>query len=211
MKVIGSAETFGVYDEVFSPEEMALLWQYVQDAEYSMPHAGNWMKVWRLNDSMAMGGTPHYYSRRPFNNALDIIAYYAEKFAERHSFLDEWHEMSIRPYLYPRNTKLSWHNDLGYSGAIIFYVHPYWSSSWGGELMIAQTPPGGSFAAPHLDRTGQDKFLELFGMGQYITAKPNRAVITAPGVWHQINRVDADAGDHIRASIVCFFLKDVKR
>lgn len=209
MKLIGSSEKFGVYDEVFTPEEQKMLWQYVQDADYTTPHAGKWTKVWRLNDALVMGGTPSYYSHRPFGNALDLITFYAEKFADRHDFLTEWSEISIRPYLYPRNTKLSWHNDAGYAGALIFYVHPYWSSSWGGELMIAQTPPGG-FTAPHLDRADQDRFLEMFGMGQYISAKPNRAVITGANVWHAINRVDADAGDNIRASIVCFFMKDKK-
>ena len=51
----------------------------------------------------------------------------------------------------------------------------------------------------------EDKFLSAHGFGTYVTCKPNRLVLTRPGVWHSINRVDDDAGDHCRASVVGFF------
>ena len=53
----------------------------------------------------------------------------------------------------------------------------------------------------------EDKFLEHYGCGHYITCKPNRLVFTKGGVWHSVNRVDKDAGDHVRMTIVAFFIK----
>lgn len=44
------------------------------------------------------------------------------------------------------------------------------------------------------------------GMGVYIAPKPNRCVMTGPGVWHGVNRIDPDAGDNVRVSVVAFLV-----
>jgi len=206
--MIKSTETsdFVVYDDVLEQEQFLSVWQAVQAEDYSMPHIGGWSKVWRLTDGSCIGSKNYETENAPFNNYMDLMLFLVKNAAAASpQIITNWKTLTLRSYLYPRGTKLSWHNDLGYEGAAIFYIHPEWGSTWGGELMIASTPPGFSLPAPHLDHKEEDKFLSLHGMGTYITAKPNRLVVTRPGVWHSINRVDDDAGDHCRATIVGFF------
>lgn len=208
MHLVGSSSKFVVYDNVMPENEWASVWKYVETENYSFPHIGKWEKVWRLTDAMPMAGPCFDHSKRPFHNALDLVHFYVTKTAERHPEIvgTEWNEIHFRSYLYPRGTKLSWHNDNGYEAAAIFYSHPKWGASWGGELMIAETPPE-TEQIMSLDRSSEDRLINSIAMGQFIGAKPNRLVITTKNVWHSINRVDIDAGDNIRNTIVAFFKK----
>ncbi|MHA2043213.1 MAG: 2OG-Fe(II) oxygenase [Candidatus Thorarchaeota archaeon] len=203
---------FSIYDDVMTDEEFKKTWEYVQEEEYVYTHVSNWIKVWRLNDGRPVGSRSYKLSDAPYNNGLDlVIAKVLEGAESNKHLLGDWDEIHFRSYLYPRGTKISWHNDFAYTGACIFYTHPRWSSTWGGELMISEIPteiPDAPDVAPHLDHRWEDAVLEAYGMGNYITAKPNRMVFTAGSVWHGVNRVDDDAGDNSRCSIVCFFKKN---
>lgn len=202
---LAETEEFAIYDEVFEPDQFANVWAAVQNEQYLTPHVNGWAKVWRLTDGEPIGGIEYDSSAAPFGNYMDAMKSLMESVAQAHpALVSGWSNLSLRSYLYRRETKLSWHNDLGYLGAAIFYAHPYWASTWGGELMLAKTREHVN-VNPHLDHTKEDEFLAKLGVGTYITAKPNRLVLTKGGVWHQINRVDADAGDHVRASVVGFF------
>jgi len=195
-----------VYDEVLSQEQFRAVWIAVQQEKFVIPHIGSWSKVWRLSDGNCMGGIEYDSSNAPYNNYMDFIYKMFSEIAKKHpSVVPEWLKISMRSYLYPRGTKLSWHNDTGYLGAGIYYIHPEWASTWGGELLLAKTPPCNTIPPPHLDHREEDTFLSYYGSGNYITCKPNRLVLTKAGLWHSINRVDADAGDHVRASLVAFF------
>ena len=199
-------EDFVVYDDVLEPTQFDAVWAAVQQEEYLMTHISGWSKVWRMTDGQCIGGRSYEASKGPFSNYVDLMNFMFTQVAKNHpGLVPGWDSLVIRPYLYPRGTKLSWHNDLGYAGAVIFYCHPEWASTWGGELFIAKTPVSSSMAPPHLDHRMEDKFLSAHGFGTYVTCKPNRLVLTRPGVWHSINRVDDDAGDHCRASVVGFF------
>lgn len=207
---VHETEDFVVYDEVLEKAQFDAVWAAVQQEEYLTPHVSGWSKVWRLTDGQCIGGKYYDASKGPFSNYVDLMNSMFTGVAKMHpGLIPGWDNLTIRPYLYPRGTKLSWHNDLGYAGAVIFYCHPEWASTWGGELFIAKTPPCASMAPPHLDHRFEDKFLSTYGFGSYVTCKPNRLVLTRPGVWHSINRVDEDAGDHCRASIVGFFKEQV--
>lgn len=202
-------EDFVVYDDVLEKPQFEALWAAVQNEEYLMPHISGWSKVWRLTDGTCIGGRNYDSSKCPFGNYVDLMNVMFTNVARAHSnIVPSWSSIVIRSYLYPRGTKLSWHNDLGYAGAVIYYVHPEWASTWGGELFVAKTPPCEGHVPPHLDHRREDEFLATYGLGTYITCKPNRLVMTKPGVWHSINRVDADAGDHCRASVVGFFKEE---
>lgn len=200
-----------VYDEVLPQDQFSSLWIAVQQDRYLMPHVADWQKVWRLTDGTCVGSKECDTSREEPQGYISLAYSMFSELARLHpAIVPEWTSIIMRSYLYPRGTKLSWHNDLGYSGAAIFYVHPEWSSTWGGELMVAKTPSSNSVPPPHLDHREEDRFLEAYGTGIYVTCRPNRLVLTRPGVWHSINRVDADAGDHCRASIVGFFKNEKK-
>lgn len=205
---VHETEDFVVYDDVLPQDQFEAVWAAVQHEQYLMPHVAEWSRVWRLTDGSCVGSRPYETSEGPTGRYVDLMNSMFTNAATNHpGLVPGWDRIIIRSYLYPRGTKLSWHNDLGYAGAAIFYVHPEWASTWGGELMIARTPPCEATPSPHLDHREEDRFLASYGMGFYITCKPNRLVLTRPGVWHSINRVDSDAGDHCRASVVGFFME----
>ncbi len=206
MNKTAETEDFVIYDNVLDEKQFEDVWSAIQKEEFLTPHVNGWSKVWRLTDGSCIGGRNYELSNAPFNNYMDLMQFFIMNTAKMHeNLINNWSNLTLRSYLYPRNTKLNWHNDLGYQGAAIFYAHPEWASTWGGELMLARTPEGVNVPSPHLDHKFEDKFLEVFGCGTYITCKPNRLVLTRPGVWHSINRVDPDAGDHCRTTVVGFF------
>jgi 2OG-Fe(II) oxygenase superfamily len=212
-------DKIAVLDSVLSLAAFADLWTYVQRDEYEIPaRHDNWVKVWRLGDGPLVSSRDRRLSHGPFASALDAFSGALLSIAEQHPDLVgergvDWQDISIRSYLYPRGSKLSWHDDMaGNSGAFSFYAHPTWGSTWGGELMIAETAgyeavKAASETGPHLDHSWEDQYLIGHGRGMFISPKPNRLVLLAPNVYHAINRVDADAGDHARCAIAGFFLQ----
>lgn len=192
-------DQYVIYDDILDEVQFLDLQNYVKNEKYTIPHVSGWEKVWKLTDSFPMGGPPYYKSKMPFNNALDTIAHYILEICKIHkNLIPEFEEATFRSYLYPSGAKLSWHNDHGYKGAVIFYCHKEWKSSWGGELMIAHVPSDLSYPC-------EEDMVNHFGVGHYISCKPNRLVITKAGVWHSINRVDSNAGENVRSSIIGFF------
>jgi len=210
VKQLIKTEDFAIYDEVLDDVNYKNLWLHFQKENYCFVHHNGWAKVWRSTDGSPMKGPEYVLEKQPYEKYIDsLFNLFLEIAKHNKEILGDWDNLTIAPYLYPRNTKLNWHDDGRYAGAIIFYVHPYWASTWGGELMIAKTPKvQNAVTAPHLDHSFEDKFLETYGYGQYITCKPNRMVLTRNGIWHSVNRVDSDAGDHCRASFVGFFTKN---
>jgi hypothetical protein len=214
VKRIASSPKFVVYDDVLSPEENQHVWYYVQNEEYAVPQ--QWIKVWRMGDKFPQGSREYFPSKLvpktsmpqgmaiASDHIIDLLKANEEILGKEG---DTWNQVVLRSYIYPRETKLSWHNDAGYVGAIILYTHQYWGSTWGGELLVAETSAKITEGGGPLDTKWRDDMIGHFGMGHYITPKPNRVVITGPGVWHQIARVDADAGENCRCSIVGFLKK----
>lgn len=208
MKLVLKTEKVVVCDDFLSSEDHNAIWAFVQNQTYSFPHQDNWAKVWRVTDGQPLAGTNYLHSKAPSSTPMDVFHRNLLHLADVHKdFVGTWNEIFMRAYLYSRRTKISWHSD-GNHIAAIYYPHPYWGSTWGGELMVAETPekPEKPLARRgHLDHRDEDEFLSFFGMGQYIVPKSNRLVMTACNVWHQVNRVDDDAGDHCRASLTAFF------
>ena len=206
---------FAVYDNVLNDKEFENLWLWVQTEKYTGSHSKEWLKVWRLSDNPPMGGPTYLASKAPFNNAIDILLPKILQIAQNSEAIigkrgENWKEITIRSYIYPRGTKLSWHNDQGYKAACVFYTHPRWSVSWGGELFIADVDEEFENALPSklcgpLDHDYRDRLIGERGIGRYVYCKPNRAVLTPAPIWHTVSRVDQDAGDYCRCSIVCFF------
>lgn len=219
MKISSQNKKFAIIDGLLPDDQFERVWRHFQTESYSIPHQSGWQKVWRLSDANCMGGPSYSLAKKPFNNYMDAVSSYmlgALKYAPDIAGVqgEDWVDATFRPYIYPRGTKLSWHNDGGnYHAALTYYVHPKWGSTWGGELMAAETPDLESYqnknkGQPHLDHRWEDEFLAEKGGGQFIIPKPNRLVIMKAGVFHSINRVDADAGDNARCSIVSFLIKN---
>lgn len=217
MKLILKTANFGILDQVLPQENFNAFVKFFCDLDFERS-SHKLLKVWRINDGEIFGGTSYKDKGYPFNNPMDWIhknVYGLAKDQMKELVGEEgvdWEGISYRPYIYPPGSKISWHNDCGYSAACIFYCHKKWQHFWGGELMLATTKDN---AVPKLTDATDDLFsrdymqpiLDQYGFGQYITPLPNRMVFTKTGVWHSINRVDPSAGDNNRFSIVAFFHK----
>lgn len=125
---------------------------------------------------------------------------------------------------------LFWHADTDQvNGAYIFYVHPRWDSSWGGELMVMDgaaelgvgalaDSAGGGAERPDYESLGavigpdfrtdpaEERRMQI-GTGRFYTARPNRLVLINGQVEHRVNPVLPAAGDQFRCSIVGFGIK----
>lgn len=214
MKLVVATPQVVVYDDVMDENAFAALWRWVQMEEYALSHTAKWYKVWRATDGQPLMGHEMLNSKRPFHNGMDIAAHYITEIAKHHPQHcgqqdKDWNEIIFRSYVYPRGTKISWHNDVGYVSAALFYTHPKWSPQWGGELYVGEVPENydktTQEVGPHLTHDWWDGFLGERGIGMYIQPKPNRLVLMPAGVWHMISRVDPDAGDNNRCSVVGFF------
>ncbi|MDJ0386085.1 2OG-Fe(II) oxygenase [Streptomyces sp. G-G2] len=125
---------------------------------------------------------------------------------------------------------LFWHADTDQvSGAYIFYLHPRWDSSWGGELMVmdgksqlgvstqaraALSDSGrpdyeavGAVIGPDFRADPAEERRMHIGSGRFYAARPNRLVILSGQVEHRVNPVLPAAGDNFRCSVVGFAIK----
>jgi hypothetical protein len=110
----------------------------------------------------------------------------------------------LRSCIYTRGCKLSWREEKNCKA--IFFTHKNWGSIWGGEIVLAETPPIKDIPSSAFGHQWEDRFMSALGVGHYVVPKPNRLVLIKSGIWHGINRVDADAGDNLHCSIALNFL-----
>lgn len=237
-KVFGT-EDFAVFDNFLPITEFKDVWNYFQSEEFLFIHGSKWVKINRLIDGNPLLGTPYisnanekdtktkiYPTGKGIDHVFKTINASEDLFkpwiGERNI---DWKFFFARAYLYPQHTGLAWHDDYtGVSGAFIYYVHPVWNVSWGGELMIAdpstrnmsrpKTKLYGSsdevVLGPYMDNESDNKKLLEIGVGHFVHPKPNRIILVKSGVQHMVKKVDAAAGDRCRSSIAGFFLNPNK-
>jgi hypothetical protein len=213
--VLPPNDDFRVIDDVLAREDFVALWKDVQRLRFDLP-SGEWNKVWAMTDALPMASGAFRWARRPVGHGMDRIA---EKFIEaiRQSQLyghegDDWVDVGFRVYLHARGSRLSFHSDWPeYVGAGVYYVHPRWSASWGGELFFPEMPPLEEWGPLPLDgpisKPGMDECLNRLGTGRYVAPKPNRMVLIRGGAWHSTNSIDPSAGNNLRCSIAAFVLR----
>lgn len=212
MKLVVQTEQVVVYDDVLSAEDLATLRRYVAGEHYTTPLiSGGWVKAWRATDGQPLCTESYVTTGDPLGTTLDLLAGPAREIASRHpDVVTQYTEIAFRCYLYSRGTRISWHDDR-YAGALTFYVQPHWGATWGGELMIADAPPVDGFLKDFtreqewLKPEWEDDYVSQRGIGLWITPKPNRLVLTAGTAYHYVNRIDDDAGDNVRATVVGFY------
>jgi hypothetical protein len=108
--------------------------------------------------------------------------------------------IELVPFAYPPGSGMSWHQDRHALGAITFYMHYEWKSSWGGELLLAPNVKLDDKDEEHyhrFDHNSIDSKLETVGRGHWISPRPNRMVSVKTPVVHKINRTTAQAGDRL--------------
>jgi hypothetical protein len=112
--------------------------------------------------------------------------------------------IEIVPFAYPPGSGLGWHTDKHALGALTFYTHYDWSSSWGGELLLA---PGVKLDAQdeeyyhRFDHNSIDDKIEKHGRGHWISPRPNRMVALKTPVLHKINRTTPQAQDRLSLQV----------
>jgi Rps23 Pro-64 3,4-dihydroxylase Tpa1-like proline 4-hydroxylase len=194
-----------------------------------------WITVNRLTDGKSLFGTVKVSEKVdgialqnifPFSNILDDFFLRIKKCTPSIGNVIgkkkiDWNYFTARSYIYPKNTGLSWHNDSsGYSAAYVYYIHPFWNSQWGGELLVGDNSTykiqykrsnskgmRNKILGFHLNNDLESEQLMLNGFGHYFQPKPNRIIFLKAGIHHTIKKVDEAAGSNLRCSIAGFFVK----
>ncbi len=184
--------------------------------------------AWKLDDGVPLGGAEVTRSRRELDalagsvrasedGAAAIEAVLAAVVAQRDAWTrlvgDGWQHLSARAYVYPRDTALSWHVDdhALYAGAFVYYAHPQWNAHWGGELLIAELDESTDELPIMGYRFDTEPFAERLaepGYGHFVQPRPNRLVVLGAAP-HAIARISPAAGQHVRASVAGFFLRQL--
>jgi hypothetical protein len=245
MRLVKSHGDFRVYDDVLPAARFRQVWRYVQAQEFEFVQRERWFKVWRLDDGeplwgpeiLTAGAAASVAARRrdgsehpqdlifPTGRAIDHVIAAVQRISRTCAPLigtspRDWSGLTAQSYLYPPGSGLSWHKDSSdRTGAFIYYAHPYWNVTFGGELLIAERGDNRSRATdrrrrrqprpvgPHLDNQAENRALLARGVGSFVHAKPNRLVILRGGTPHMIKAVTAAAGNNVRCSISGFFVR----
>jgi hypothetical protein len=223
-----ASETAGivlVLDDFLPSDEFMLVWNEVQAEPFRFVKDNQ-----RVEDGQPLSG-PAYISHRaegdrfsaayPTGKAYDLLFRRILDLSDeltpwtgRHGA--DWSHFFLRSFVYPVGTGLAWHRDDRRNGtaALTFYAHQEWNVKWGGELLVgdattkeAELPSTRLFSdARRLLGSGfgtsaEDERLLSAGPGQYILPKSNRLVVIPSGVFHCIKKVEAAAGNHVRATV----------
>lgn len=216
-----------VVDGLLGATEAEALWRYFRTIEFNKTHWRGFEKVFRLYDGECLVGPSHTLplngappemveaGRRRASNPLSSLVFTMLARPEVSAFLaacDPWRNLSFTSYIYPPGTGLGWHSDVKKSAAFIYYLHPEWHESWGGELLLedARAPavsasaggPGSGFRSYY----GAEP-AAIPGLGAYVAPLPGRLVLIRSGVRHTVKKVEASAGEAFRATISGFFVE----
>jgi hypothetical protein len=211
---------FSVVDDFLDEGQWTQLWSAFQFM--SLLPVTRTSGAWKLDDGVPLGGEECVIKRQdgpfaaPSHDASPLIpllrAVLARADLQKNHLEGVWDRVVGRPYVYPRETSLSWHVDDHelYAGAFIYYAHPVWNAHFGGELLIAETDgaPLPIMGYRFETESYSEALLEV-GCGNFVMPKPNRLVVLS-GAPHMIARVSPAAGHHIRASVAGFFLRPQK-
>jgi hypothetical protein len=193
--------TYAVVDNFLSPQEHLALWNAFRDTALSHHDVGAWNRVFQLMD----GDDPvssALQSRRPLlrdgtagdSPAQPLLPALGEKMSAlmlgNPIAIGPWTGFSMSAWIYRPGMGLEWHGDTGWLAGYIYYVHPVWHASWGGELLVA---------------TDDDA-----STGTFINPQPNRLVVLRGGTRHCIKKVESAAGQAFRASVSGFFFNSAQ-
>jgi hypothetical protein len=184
-------------------------------------------RYWHITDGPNYKGRKRFSSEAPFNDNFDLWFDAIEKFSkdckEAEPYVKGYKDIAMRCHAYPVGSKNPWHMDLG-ATTYTYYLHKEWEINWDSTLLVL---PKGSVdfkqKMPLLPGTVQyDSYkdlisLELFeqkeknrnlikyGMGTFVSPKPNRLVLIKGGTVHGVSRVDPDAGQNMRLTLTGFY------
>jgi hypothetical protein len=171
---------YAVIDDFLTPQQHRALWTAFQERIASPTAAPDWNRFYQAVDGVAD------------DEAVPLLGVFSAKlFASMRAdplpiAMDPWSGFSLSPWVYRAGMGLNWHSDAAYLGSYIYYAHPTWDSSWGGDLLVA---PDGAPSAGDVS----------------IDPRPNRLVLLRGGTLHCIRKVESAVGATFRASLSGFF------
>jgi hypothetical protein len=217
-----------VLDDFLSSTEWDDLFSYCNRDTFSLVHATQWRKVWRLADGFPLQGTTtlHAPNAPPVNavgadksapdifarRVIDVLGQAAPVIGET----TDWRDFTVSPWIYPVGSGLSLHQDgkPKLTGSYTYFLHKMWNIHWGGHLVVLD--PGTNDACTYPDN--REKFGPFWivdeeenkrvwdpAIGICIFPRPNRLVFLSSQAQHLITRVDAAAGQNARLSVGGFF------
>lgn len=207
-----------IIDDFLSQQEHLALWEGFQEAVASPGEQREWNRFYQLRDGEDLVNSTFRgpslrdatHSTSPGPAGLRALS---EKLAalmtgdERPLSVAPWTDFTASPWVYRAGSGLEWHADTGRVAAFIYYTHPTWRPSWGGELMVAADDSSATIAASSLGSSKGHVEEVLRTGGVFIYPRPNRLVLLRGGVLHCVKNVERAAGEAFRASVSGFFFK----
>ena len=215
--------SFAVYDDLLDEDEWTQLWSWFQRC--TLRPVTRTAGAWKLDDGIPLGGdeivTPPRDSELPepgeepgvfpSDTPLDAVVQGVLGIVDEVSDLvsDGFAQLVARAYVHPRGAGLSWHSDDSsvYTGAFVYYAHPFWNAHWGGELLLADGARSAGVMGHRFDDHGFSEALLEEGTGAFVAPKPNRLVVLGDAP-HMVAPVRDAAGNAVRATVSGFFLRD---
>jgi hypothetical protein len=181
-------------------------------------------KFWHYTDGVNYKNQKRFLSNGPFNDNSDLWFEYFTNFLnncdEVKSFAKDYVEIAMRCHSYPVGGKNPWHNDLGFT-TYTYYLHKHWQINWDATLLIIpydkvkydQILSLEEGTVHHDSYTQTNSPMEMFqqkekyqpimdyGLGFFVSPKPNRLILINKKVNHGITRVDPDAGENQRVTL----------
>ena len=202
-------QAYAIIDDFLSPREHGDLWDAFQHSTTSPSAAREWNRVYQLTsgeepvnstfaarDLTLRDGTGDDESGPPAQRVfIEKLLALMTSNTPPLSF-DPWTGFSSSAWTYPSGTGLEWHSDTGWLAGYIYYMHPTWRASWGGELLVATDgAPSSATRVESVCETG----------GVFIYPRPNRLVLLRGGTLHCIKKVENAAASAARTSVSGFF------
>ncbi|MER7908955.1 hypothetical protein [Streptomyces sp. NPDC096068] len=242
MKITISTPHLTVVDDFLGEAEFASLAASLQFLSYRPMHSKEWVKAYGLSSAAVLqseivtrgrvDSTPPGMGR--VGNLVERIAQPEEALRDGYpqGITGQGATITGRTVLSGVGAGLNWHNDAEtLLGAYVFYGHPRWGSSWGGELLVlAETETGTESEADGRNGIGRsdgrprevngdlgpdfmldaraEQYRNDIGHGTFVSARPNRLVLLTSHVHHRVAPVTPSAGDQPRTAVVGFFVSD---
>ena len=184
-------------------------------------------RYWHITDGPNYKGIKRFLKQAPYNDNFDLwfqaIHEFSSKCEAAQPYVKKYTDIAMRCHGYPVGSKNPWHMDMGFV-TYSYYLHKHWQINWDSTLLVL--PKGsveyrqmllklegtkqkdtyaGTGALEMFEQAEKTKNLMDYGMGTFISPKPNRLVLINKNVVHGITRVDKDAGENVRLTLTGFF------
>jgi hypothetical protein len=207
--------TYTVIDDFLAPDDHLALWEAFQRTTVAPTGASEWNRAYRLMDGdepassdswlrnpRLQDGTPDAPPAPPALKRFSDALLKTVTRAPPPIAVPPWTGFSQSAWIYRRDMGLEWHRDTGWLAGYIYYAHPAWRASWGGELLVA-TVNHPAESRPAETRSAVEAVCQSGGV--FIYPRPNRLVLLLGGTMHCIKKVESAAGSALRASVSGFF------